>query len=206
MATAPPGAQPPHMLGSPTATVTMEEFADFQCGGCAATHPVLKEVNSAYAGNKNFKFIYRNFPLQMHDKATEASLAAEAAGLQSESKFWQMQDQLFTNQHVWAASSNYLGLFAEYAQKIGLDVEKFKADMSGMITRSRVDQDLARGRGIGISSTPSVIINGKLVPPNEVTVAGLKRIIDAEIQAAAPPPQPPPTNSTSSSNSSPANK
>src|SRR5688572_18902855 len=44
---APAGANPPNMLGSPTAAVTVEEFADFQCGSCAATHPVLKEIQSS---------------------------------------------------------------------------------------------------------------------------------------------------------------
>src|SRR5688572_2811739 len=82
MATAPPGAQPPNALGSPTATVTIEEFADFQCGSCAAAHPVMKDVTSAYAGNKNVRFVFRHFPLKMHDKAYDAAVAAEAAGLQ----------------------------------------------------------------------------------------------------------------------------
>jgi protein-disulfide isomerase len=189
-ATAPPGAQPPNTLGSPTATVTIEEFADFQCGSCAAAHPVLKEINSAYAGNKNVRFVFRNFPLQMHDKAYDAAVAAESAGLQGTSKFWQMQDQLFTNQHVWSvANSNYRDLFIEYAQKIGLDVEKFKADMSGMQAKSRVDQDVTRGRALAISSTPTVIVNGRVVPYAEVTSAGMRRVIDAELQAATQPAQ-----------------
>lgn len=64
---APVGAQPPNLLGSPTASVTVEEFADFQCGSCAAAHPVLKEIQSVYGSR--IKFIFRNFPLGMHDKA-----------------------------------------------------------------------------------------------------------------------------------------
>lgn len=184
MAGAPPGAQPPNMLGSPTAAVTIEEFADFQCGSCAAAHPVLKEITSAYAGNKNFRFIFRNFPLQIHDKAYDAAVAVEAAGLQGSTKFWQMQEQLFTNQHLWTSNSNYRDVFAEYAQKIGLDVAKFKADMVGMQAKVRVDQDLARGRALSITSTPTVIVNGRPVPYNEVTTAGLRRIVDAELQAA----------------------
>ncbi|MGB7069603.1 MAG: thioredoxin domain-containing protein, partial [Pyrinomonadaceae bacterium] len=91
---APMGAQPPHLLGSPTASVTVEEFADFQCGGCAAIHPTLKEVQALY-GSK-IKLIFRNFPLPMHDKSTDAAVASEAAGMQG--KFWDMQNQLFTNQ------------------------------------------------------------------------------------------------------------
>jgi protein-disulfide isomerase len=197
MANAPPGAQPPNMLGSPTAAVTIEEFADFQCGSCAAAHPVMKDVTSAYAGNKNVRFIFRHFPLQNHDKAYDAAVAAEAAGLQGSSKFWQMQDQLFTNQHLWSTNSNYRELFVEYAQKIGLDVEKFKADMSGMQAKTRVDQDLTRGRALQVSSTPTVIVNGRVVPYAEVTSAGMRRIIDAEIQAAAAPAQ----TATSANNS-----
>jgi protein-disulfide isomerase len=190
MATAPPGAQPPHMLGSPTATVAIEEFADFQCGSCAAAHPVMKDITSAYAGNKNVRFVFRHFPLQMHDKAYDAAVAAEAAGLQGSSKFWQMQDQLFTNQHLWSTNSNYRELFVEYAQKIGLDVEKFKADVSGMQAKTRVDQDAARGRALQVSSTPTIFVNGKAVPYAQVTSAGMRQIIDAELQAVAAQPAP----------------
>jgi len=184
---APPGATPPHMIGSPTATVTLEEFADFQCGSCAAAHPVLKEITSTYGGNRNFRFVFRHYPLPGHDKAYDAALAAEAAALQGTPKFWQMQDQIFTNQALWTDNPNYRELFAEYAQKIGLDVEKFKADLSGMQAKTRVDQDLNRGRALGVNSTPTVMINGKVIPYAQVTTTALRQIIDAELQAASAP-------------------
>ena len=187
---APAGATPPNSVGAPTAAITVEEFADFQCGSCAATFPVLKDVIKAYSGNPNFRFVFRNFPLQMHDKAYDAAVAAEAAGLQNPAKLWLMHEQLFNNQQTWAVSQNYRDLWNEYAQKIGLDVEKFKADMSGMQAKSRVDLDLSRGRALGISSTPTVIVNGRMIPYTEVTAAGMRRILDAELQAANAPQQP----------------
>ena len=186
---APAGAMPPNAMGAPTAAVTIEEFADFQCGSCAASFPVLKDVMKAYSGNPNVRFIFRNYPLQMHDKAYDAAVAAEAAGLQNPAKLWLMHEQLFTNQQNWAISQNYRDMWNEYAQKIGLDVEKFKADMSGMQAKSRVDLDMARGRAIGISSTPTVIVNGRMIPYTEVTAAGMRRIVDAELQAASAPQQ-----------------
>ena len=189
MANAPSGATPPNSVGAPTAAVTVEEFADFQCGSCAASYPVLKDLIRAYSGNPNFRFVFRNFPLQIHDKAIDAALAAEAAGLQNPAKLWLMHEQLFTNQQTWAVNPNYRELFNEYASRIGLDVERFKADMNGMTAKTRVDQDAARGRALGISSTPSVIVNGKLVPYTEVTAAGMRRIVDAELQAATAPQQ-----------------
>ena len=197
---APQGAQPPNAMGAPTAAVVVEEFADFQCGSCAASHPVLKDITKAYSGNPNFRFVFRNFPLQMHDKAYDAAVAAEAAGMQNPAKFWLMQDQLFTNQHVWSVNQSYRELFNEYAQKIGLDVERFKTDMSGLAAKSRVDLDLARGRALAISSTPTVIVNNRVVPYAEVTVAGLKRIIDMEMQSANSPQQAAPANAANSAN------
>lgn len=179
---APPGATPPNMLGSPTAAVTVEEFADFQCPSCAQSHPALKEIQQIYGSR--IRFIFRHFPLSIHDKALDAALAAEAAGDQG--KFWAMQDQLFTNQQAWAApNADHRKLFNEYAQKIGLDIDKFQTAVAGMGARNRVEQDAARARGMGVNSTPSVYVNGRLVPYPELKVASLRQIIDAELQKAA---------------------
>jgi protein-disulfide isomerase len=179
---APIGAQPPHMLGSPTAGVTVEEFADFQCPQCGNVHPVMKEIQSVYGSR--IKFIFRNFPLQMHDKAYDAAVAAEAAGFQGSDKFWAMQNQLFINQKAWSTDPNYRQVFADYAQRIGLDAAKFDADIRGLVAKQRVDEDLRRARGLNVSSTPSVYINGEMVPPSDMTVPAMRQLIDAELQKA----------------------
>lgn len=177
------GAQPPNMLGAPTAAVTIEEFADFQCGSCAATHPVLKAVQQAY-GNR-IKFIFRNYPLAIpaHDKAYDAAVAAEAAGLQG--KFWAMQDEIFRGQQRWTSDSNYKKIWAEYAAKIGLDVAKWEADMAGRAAKERVDADLARGRGLQVNSTPTIFINGISIPYQQMNEMTMRQLIDAELAKAA---------------------
>lgn len=200
---APPGASPPNMLGSPTASVVVEEFADFQCSSCATAHPIMKEVQSIY-GSK-IKFVFRNYPLQMHDKAYDAAVAAEAAGMQG--KFWAMQDQLFNNQQTWASpSANAKQLWMEYAQKIGLDVDRWQNDIAGLAAKSRVDQDLARGRGLNVNSTPTIMVNNQPVPFSEVNVAGMRKIIDTELQKApatqAQPAKPAPAQTNSNSSNS----
>lgn len=167
-----------NMMGSPTATVTIEEFADFQCPSCAAAHPVLKELQGLYAGNNKVRFIFRHFPLTMHDKSYDAALAVEAAGTQGQPKFWAMLDQVMTNQQAWSSNPNYKQLWQEYAEKIGLDVAKWQADMN--TSRARVDLDLQRGRGMGVSSTPSVYVNNRLVPFKDLNVPTLKALIDSE--------------------------
>lgn len=193
-ANAPPGAPVGvNMIGSPTATVTVEEFADYQCGACASVYPIVKELQAAYAGNKNFRFIFRHYPLNIpgHDKSGEASAATEAAGLQG--KFWQMQDLLFRNQQAWTTNPNYLEIWTKYATDIGLDVNKFKSDLAGMQTKERVQLDVARGRGMGVSSTPTILINDQIVAPQDINIASLRRLVDAEIQRTSTQAQQTPT-------------
>lgn len=182
-ANAPLGAQPPNQAGSPTASVTVEEFADFQCGSCAAANPIMSEIKSTYGSR--IRFIFRNYPLSIpaHDKAYDAAVTAEAAGMQG--KFWEMQNQLFLNQQTWTSNPNYKQLWNEYAQKLGLDLAKLQSDIAGIAAKGRVDADLQRGRALNVNSTPTVYINGVSVPFTEMKVESLKRIIDAELEKAA---------------------
>ena len=207
---APPGANPPNQSGSPTATVTIEEFADFQCPTCASVHPVMSEIKSAYGSR--IRFIFRNFPLSIpqHDKAYEAAVAAEAAGMQG--KFWEMQNLLFQNQKNWTADPNYKQTWKGYASTIGLDVEKWENDRIGLVAKNRVDADLTRGKGAGVSSTPTIFINNTEVPFDQIrSASSLRQIIDAEL-AKATQGQPaantsaPATNAAPVTNSTSGNK
>jgi protein-disulfide isomerase len=195
---APPGAQPANEMGSPNAKVTVEEFADFQCGSCAATHPIMNEVKSMYG--TRIHFIYRNYPLQIpaHDKSYDAAIAAEAAGAQG--KFWEMQNMLFSHQQDWTKAPTFRDIWKGYAQTIGLNVPKWEADISGIAAKGRVNQDMERGKVIGINSTPTIFINGVSVPYPSVTVDGLKALIDAELQKGAPGSAPAGGESNSTAN------
>jgi protein-disulfide isomerase len=179
---APPGAEPPEQMGSPNAAVTLEEFADFQCGSCAAAHPAMNEIKGMYG--TRIHFIFRNFPLQIaaHDKAYEAALAASAAGMQG--KFWDMQNILFSNQKTWSSDPTYKEIWKGYAQKIGLNMAKWETDMGGLGAKTRVEKDIERGKAVGINSTPTLFMNGTAVPFADMKVDSLKALIDAELQKA----------------------
>lgn len=182
-ANAPIGAQPPNMLGSATAPITVEEFADFQCPTCASIHSVMKEVNGQYGSR--IKFIYRHYPLtQIHKNSYDASVAAEAAGLQDKNKFWEFQNLLFTNQSIWSNMPEPGPTFREYASKIGLDVARWENDLLGMSAKGRVDADLARARALNITSTPTIYINGQALTQNQLNLEAIKGLLDAELQKA----------------------
>jgi protein-disulfide isomerase len=196
---APAGAQPANMLGSPNATVTVEEFADYQCPTCAVVHPKMQEITKIY-GNR-IKFIYRSFPLtQIHQNAYAAAVAAEAASLQS--KFWEMQNQLFSNQKEWSNSAEAPKLFEGYAQKIGLDVGKYQNDVLGLGAKARVDADLMRGRKIGVSGTPAIYINGTPLAFEKFDVESMRQVIDSELQKTSSQPSGQASNQTTTVNQS----
>jgi len=80
-----------HIRGNPDAPVTLEEFADFQCPPCSSFATFGEELLKEY--NSRLRIVFRNFPLQAHEHAREAALAAEAAGMQGH--FWEMHDVLY---------------------------------------------------------------------------------------------------------------
>lgn len=146
-----------HSKGGAEATVTLVEYSDFQCPACAAFQPVLKTVLEQYG--EKVKFEYKHFPLPIHSFAQQAALAAEAAGQQG--KFFEYHDVLFQNQETWSKSAAPQTLFVQYAQDLGLDVDLFKAHMKSSLLRDSVRADMAKGRELSITGTPTFFLNGK---------------------------------------------
>jgi protein-disulfide isomerase len=176
-----PGAPNPYSRGNPASRVTVEEFSDFQCPACGGLEPGLRRVMRDYGDRA--RFVFRNYPLQMHKYAFQAARAAEAAGLQG--KFWEMHDMLYDNQKEWSDSMEPRVQFDSYATRLGLDVQRFKADMERQDLAERVKSDLLRGNSLGVKGTPTVYINGReLVPGRLVTEEDLRREIEAALGQA----------------------
>ena len=174
MKTAPPGAQPAWTKGAPNATITLEEFADFECPSCAYFQPTLKEIKTVYGDR--VRIVFRQYPLQMHPKAYDAARAAEAAGMQG--KFWEMHDILYEKQKDWSKSADHRTDFENYAKSLGLNTEKFRTDMVGMPASNRVSLDKQRGDYVGIRATPSIFLNGRLLTADEMQTAKLREAIE----------------------------
>ena len=115
-------------------------------------------------------------PLPFHDHAREAAEAAQAAHAQG--KFWAMHDKLFENNKALDRAS-----LDKYAQEVGLNLARFKADMDAHRYKDQIDADAKLGTQVGASGTPTFFINGrKLV--GAVPFEQFQTIIDAEIKHA----------------------
>ena len=148
-----------HARGNQLAKVVLVEYSDFQCPACGQFYPIVKSVEEKYG--KDFLLVYRYFPLPSHDKSDLASRVAEAAAQQG--KFWEMHDKLFENQTTWSVAPEPEKLFTEYANQLGLDKNKFLADLKATTTETRIQKDISSGSASGVQGTPTFYLNGKML-------------------------------------------
>lgn len=158
------GAHPAWTKGSETARVIIEVFNDYQCPSCAAYQNVLKKVQNEHSDKA--LFIYRNFPLKMHLNAVAAAQAVEAAGEQG--KFWQMLEMIYRNQKNWQDTKYRNAVFSAYALKLRLRIKRFKKDSKSLKIAARIQSDIERGKSLNIAATPTVLVNGELLSPDEM--------------------------------------
>lgn len=158
--------------GPEDARITLVEFSDFECPYCSAAAPRVDAVMAAYP--KDVKLIYKQFPLSMHphaEMAAEASLAAREQG-----KFWEMYEVLFKNYRQLSRPR-----ISEIAKSLGLDMNKFDAELDSGKYKNEVQKDIADGEAANVYGTPAFYINGKQYN-GELSLTALKPIFAKELK------------------------
>jgi protein-disulfide isomerase len=141
--------------GAASAPITVVEFSDFQCPYCRQIAPTLKQVRDKY-GDK-VRIVWKDFPLtQIHPQAFKAGEAGHCAAEQG--KFWEYHDRLFANQQALQPTD-----LKKHAADLGLDSAKFDACLDSSKYGDRVREGVAQGSRLGVNSTPTMYINGRLV-------------------------------------------
>lgn len=138
--------------GGAMAPVTIVAFSDFECPYCGRAHPIVNELLREHEGQ--VRVVFRNYPLSGHPRAMPAARAAVAAGRQG--KFWEMADLLFEHQRQLEDED-----LERYAQQLGLDMERFAADLRSPETQAAIERDREEGHRLGIEGTPSFFVNGR---------------------------------------------
>jgi Na+/H+ antiporter NhaA len=140
-----------HIRGPADAPVTLVEYGDFECPYCGLAEPVVRELLT----ETDVRYIWRHLPLtDVHPNAQLAAEASEAAAEQG--AFWPMHDLLLAHQ----AELKLIHLLG-YADSLGLDRERFTANLKGHMEASRVAQDIESADLSGVSGTPTFFINGQ---------------------------------------------
>jgi protein-disulfide isomerase len=151
------------VAGKPDAPVKIVEFGDFKCPSCQYfSQNVFPQLKKDYLDTGKAALYFMNFPFIDPDSTT-AALAAQAVYHQNNDAFWTYYDAIYKNQgkeHVTWATPEFL---VELAQKQGLnlDFERLKKDINDKTYKKEVDEQYAAGEKAGVSSTPTLFINGK---------------------------------------------
>ncbi len=159
--------------GGADAKVTIVEYSDFQCPFCSKAATTVAELEKKY-GSK-VKVAFKNYPLPFHSQARLAAEAALCANEQSPKLFWKLHDAMFADQTKLGKED----LMAS-AKKAGVKEADFKTCLEATKYKAVIDADMAEGQKLGIKSTPTFFINGKLVngaQPVEV----FSEVIDEEL-------------------------
>ena len=157
-------------LGPKESKVTIIEFADFQCSYCRQSQSVLKRLIKDY-GNE-VRLIFKHLPLDTHSDANLAARAAFCAG--EAGRFWEYHDALFTLQSLEKEA------LRKAAAALKLDLTKFDTCLNSDRSQEAVAKDKRAGANWGISSTPTFVVNGKIIP-GAIDFDTFKSVIEQEL-------------------------
>lgn len=153
------GVQPgDHVLGDPKAPITLIEYASFTCPHCAHFHTqILPELKKKWIDSGKVKLIYRDFPLdQVAAKAAQIGECAPA------DRYYPVIDLIFRNQATWATGSDPIAELAKPLRIAGMGENEIKACLANEAKANQVVADYKGGEVLGVSSTPTLFIDGQL--------------------------------------------
>jgi protein-disulfide isomerase/rhodanese-related sulfurtransferase/uncharacterized membrane protein len=161
-----------HATGNLSSPVTVVEFGDFECPGCAQAQPIVQQMLGQYGDR--IRFVFRQFPLaRVHPYAEKAAEASECAAEQG--KFWEAERRFYEGQSDLSEAA-----LERYAGEIGLDVPRFKECLESGREAERVQRDVADGRALGVRATPTFFIGRQMIegPP---ALPALARLLDEQL-------------------------
>jgi len=140
------------VAGNPNGDITVVEFFDYNCGYCKRGFHNIRELIEK---DKNVRVVFKELPILSKDSedAAKIALAARAQG-----KYWELHQAMIESKgRVTEAAA------LEMAGKLGLDVEKLKADKDGEAVKGELARVEALARKMGISGTPHFLVGSDAI-------------------------------------------
>ena len=150
-----------YTVGSPAAPVEITEFADYQCPFCQTFATLqMPTIKERLIDTGRLRWRYRDFPLQQHAFARLAAHSAACADEQD--KYWDQHHRIYEGQSDWAGARDAGPLFRAYAKTAGLDLNRYDACMKDRKYAGRIQASYNEGVQLGVSSTPTLLVDGRL--------------------------------------------
>ncbi len=145
--------------GPKDALVTIVEFGDLQCPACKAAQPTIEAL---VAAEPSARFVFQNFPLEMHNWAAKGAAYADCVGRASNDAFWKFISKTYETQTDITAATADEKLTA-LADGAGVKGAEIAACAAMPETKARVDASIALGKSADVTGTPTIFINGRKI-------------------------------------------
>jgi protein-disulfide isomerase len=165
--------------GPKDAPVTIVEFGDLQCPACKAAQPAIEAL---IAAEPNARFVFQNFPLEMHNWAAKGAAYADCVAQASNDAFWKFIAKTYESQADITAENadQKLTALADAAGVKGADVA---ACANKPATKAHVEASLALGKSVNVTGTPTLFINGRSIGNvSQVPAEALKGLVDFAVK------------------------
>jgi len=148
--------------GPANAPITFVEYADLQCPMCARLHEMLeKDVVPKY-GDK-IRVVFKEFPLPtIHDWAVPGAIASQCAYQIAPDQFVAFRTLVYQNQNTFTGD-NARDMLLHYGAQVGIDNQKLASCLDSKASLPRVEASSREGQELGIASTPTSFVNGRVV-------------------------------------------
>lgn len=146
-----------HVLGKPEAPIVIVEYASLTCWSCARFHTeVLPPVKRRWIDSGKAKLVFRHFPFD--NIATRMSQITECG---TPANFFPTLETMFRTQDRWARAPDPAGEMAKILAGFGFTRQTIEACYAHSATVERVIEDVLAGQTLGVTSTPTLFINGQ---------------------------------------------
>ena len=173
-------------IGDPEASLTIVEFADFQCPFCARFFSTTeKQIIEQYVKTGKARLVYRDFPLtSIHPEAQKSAEASECADEQG--KFWEFHDLLYQRQNALSLNN-----YKQWAKELGLNAGSFDQCLDSGKYAAEVQKDFSDGQAAGVGGTPATFVGDTFLsgalpfedyPDGGATKPGFRSVIEAELK------------------------
>lgn len=160
-------------LGPLNAPVTIVNYGDYQCEGCAKIDATLNEIRAEYGDQ--VRIVWKDMPnSSQHPEAINAAVAARCAGEQK--KFWEYHELLMLNQNLLGSE-----LYTAIAEELELRENPFARCLENQDTLPLVERGYNEGIALDVSVTPTLFINNERFA-GSISATDLRRAIEAIIE------------------------
>ncbi|MFC5865501.1 DsbA family protein [Acidicapsa dinghuensis] len=161
--------------GGASKDLEIVEFADFQCPHCKEAQPTIQKILTDFP---NAHFVFENFPLAQHPQAfRSAAYGVCVAKLGGNKAFFDYASAVFEGQAGLATDDGATLTLNSAVTKAGQDPDKVEACSKTPETKATVDASAQLAKDLSVNQTPTLAINGRLVPLGNADYNVLKQMI-----------------------------